>query len=202
MKKGVRAGSGFHSKAGSQTDSARLAEADRHVAPIHAQGYFYVGYSGIAYFLVFDYSDPLGYYTAVLSDSTLYEKEVEKLYSNMQSLLDEEKIMINGKHVRAQVVGVDIGFRGRASNVFVSFAVVIPAPFRPGLNVYENFYEPEVAEYDYEAYWIFPPGVELVEVDLGSNGETWEVVGERLLVITGRRGTRGSGYEKIVFKLL
>ncbi len=178
-----------------------LEEASRQVEPIYAQGFFFVGIGYIAYYLVFDYHDPLGYYDAVLRDEKLFEQEIGKLWANMQSFLDEEEVVVNGVRVRPRVVLIDIGFRGSRKRPFIIFGIRFRAPIKPGLNVYENRYEPEVAEYDYVAYWIFPPGTRVLEVDMGRGGEDWDVVGKNIVAIYGRKGRRTGGYEKIVFEL-
>ena len=73
-----------------------LREASEAVTPVHAQGFFYVGYRYIAYYIVFDYVDPLGYYDAVLRDEKLYEEETASLAHNMQHLVDNEEVVVNG----------------------------------------------------------------------------------------------------------
>lgn len=168
---------------------------------MHGQGFFYVGYRYIAYYLVFDYIDPLGYYDAVLRDERLYEEETTKLYYNMQELVDQEEVVVNGERVRPRVEMVDIGFRGSRSRVFIVFALRFRAPLRRGRNVYENRYEPEEIEYSYEAYWVFPPGSRVLSVDMGPGSEDWDIVGESTLAIYGRRGGRTGGYERIEFQL-
>jgi len=178
-----------------------LEEASREVRPVYAQATFFVGLGYIAYYLIFDYVDPLGYYDAVLRNERLFDEEVGKLWANMQSFLDEEEVVVNGERVRPRVVMIDIGFRGSKKRPFIVFAIRFRAPVRPGLNVYENRYEPEVAEYDYAAYWIFPPGTKVLEVDMGSGGESWDIVGKNIVAIYGRKGKRSGGYEKIVFEI-
>ncbi len=178
-----------------------LEEASEAVEPVHGQGFFYVGYRYISYYLVFDYVDPLGYYDVVLGDEKLFEEETAKLAYNMQELVDQEKVIVNGEKVRPRVVMVDIGRRGRRGRVFIVFALRFQAPLRPGVNVYENYYDVEDIDYDYEAYWVFPPGSRILEVDMGSGTEDWDVVGGNVLAIYGRRGGRTGGYEKIVFRL-
>jgi len=178
-----------------------LEEASREVTPVYAQGMFFVGLGYISYYLVFDYHDPLGYYDAVVRNPRLLEEEVNKLWANMQSFLDEEEVVVNGERVRPRVVMIDIGFRGTRKRPYIVFAIRFRAPVRPGRNVYENRYEPEVAEYDYVAYWIFPPGTKVVEVDMGGGGEEWDVVGKNIVAIYGRKGRRTGGYEKIVFDM-
>jgi len=178
-----------------------LREASDAVQPVHGQGFFYVGYGYIAYYLVFDYIDPLGYYDAVLRDPRLYEEETLRLYYGMQELVDQEQVVVNGERVRPKVAMVDIGFRGSRSRVYIVFALRFRAPVRSGRNVYENKYEPEEIEYSYEAYWVFPPGSRILAVDMGTGTEDWEIVGDNTLVIYGRRGGRTGGYERIEFQL-
>ena len=178
-----------------------LREASDAVTPVHGQGFFYVGYGYIAYYLVFDYIDPMGYYDAVMRDERLFEEEVNKLYYGMQELVDKEEVVVNGERVRPRVAMVDIGFRGRRDRVFIVFALRFRAPTRPGRNIYENRYEPEEIEYSYEAYWVFPPGSKVLEVDMGAGSEDWDIVGGNVVAIYGRRGGRTGGYEKIVFQL-
>ena len=178
-----------------------LREASEAVQPIHGQGFFYIGLGYIAYYLVFDYIDPLGYYDTVLRDERLYEEETLRLYYGMQELVDQEEVRVNGERVRPKVAMVDIGFRGRRDRVFIVFALRFRAPVRPGRNVYENRYEPEEIEYSYEAYWILPPGSKVLEVDMGTGSEDWDIVGGNVVAIYGRRGGRTGGYEKIVFEI-
>ncbi len=178
-----------------------LEEASSRVRPTYAQGMFPVALGYISYYVVFDYDDPLGYYDVVVNDEKLYDQEVYKLYANMQESLDSEEVIVNDVRVRPKVVLVDIGFRGSKRRVYITFAIRFPAPVKPGRNVYENRYESEIAEYDYVAYWLFPPGSRILEVDMGATEEDWEIVGDNVLVIYGRRGRRTSGYEKIVFTI-
>ncbi len=178
-----------------------LEEASEAVQPVHGQGFFYVGYGYIAYYIVFDYIDPLGYYDTVLRDDRLFEEEVSRLYYGMQELVDKEEVVVNGERVRPKVAMVDIGFRGRRDRVFIVFALRFNAPTRPGRNVYENRYDRERIEYNYEAYWIFPPGSRILEVDMGTGSEDWDIVGGSVLAIYGRRGGETGGYERIVFTL-
>lgn len=178
-----------------------LERASEMVQPIHAQGFFHVAQNHISYYIVFDYNDPLRYYYRILQDQQLYEQETQTLYQNMQQLIDQEKVVVNGQRVRPVVEMVDIGFRGRPTRPFIVFAVSFKAPLKPGVNTYENTYEPETISYNYEAYWILPPGSTILEVDMGPGNEEWSIVGGNILAIYGRRGQRTGGYEKIVFQL-
>ena len=66
--------------------------------------------------------------------------------------------------------------------------------------MYENTYESVVAEYDYTAYWFFPPGSKVIEVVTSSR---YDVFGStnNILVLWARMGEEIKGYEKIVFEL-
>jgi len=178
-----------------------LEEASKNVVPLYAQGFFYVSLGFISYYLVFDYSDPYGYYDTVLRDERLFNEEVSRLWANMQGFLDEEHVAVNGVRVSPRVVMIDIGFRGSRKRPYIVFCIRFRAPVKLGVNVYENRYSPEVVDYDYVAYWVFPPGSRILKVDMGSGGEEWDVVGKNILAIYGFRGRKTGGYEYIEFEI-
>lgn len=178
-----------------------LEEASKHVEPIYAQGFFYVSLNYISYYLVFDYHDPYGYYDTVLRDEKLFNEEVGKLWANMQSFLDKEQVVVNNIRVRPRVSMIDIGFRGSKKRPYIVFCIRFRVPIKIGLNIYENRYEPEVVEYDYVAYWVFPPGSRIVKVDMGSGDEEWDIVGKNILAIYGFKGKKTGGYEYIEFEI-
>lgn len=178
-----------------------LEEAGKHVEPVYAQGFFYVSLNYISYYLVFDYHDPYGYYDTVLRNEKLFNEEVAKLWANMQSFLDEEQVIVNNVRVRPRVSMIDIGFRGSRRRPYIVFCIRFKAPIKIGVNVYENKYEAEVVEYDYVAYWVFPPGSRIIKVDMGSGDEEWDIIGKNILAIYGYRGKRTGGYEYIEFEI-
>lgn len=178
-----------------------LDEAGKQVEPLYAQGFFYVSMEYISYYLVFDYDDPYGYYDIIVRDRKLFEEEVSKLWANMQSFLDEERVTINGVRVFPKVVMIDIGFRGSKKRPFITFCIRFRTPIRLGVNIYENRYKPEVAEYDYVAYWVFPPKSRILKVDMGSGDEVWDIVGNNIVAIYGFKGRKTGGYEYIEFEI-
>jgi|UniRef100_A0A7J2U4L1 hypothetical protein len=179
-----------------------LDEASKSVEPIHAQGFFYVSRDYISYYLVFDYYDPLEYYNTIASDEQLFDAEVSKLWANMQQFLDSEVVKVNDVKVSPKVVMIDIGFRKNKKNPYIVFLIRFKAPIKTGKNIYENVYESEVVEYDYVAYWVFPPGSKILRVDFGVGEEEWDVVKSNVLAIYGRRGMKTSGYELIEFEIV
>ncbi len=172
----------------------------REPEPIHAQGFFNVSRRGdINQVIVYDYYDPDYYYLRLTHRPIDYEKEIARLASNMQYFLDQEEIIINGQRVHPTVKTVSIEHRGIAEIAYITFIIYFKGKFRKGLNTYENKYEAEIAEYDYEVYWIFPPRSRVVEVDISAD---YEVLGDNnVLLFWVRKGDVINGYEKIVFEL-
>jgi hypothetical protein len=178
-----------------------LEEASKRVEPIYAQGFFFVSKSYIAYYLVFDYYDPLEYYRTIMSDEKLFNEEVGKLWANMQQFLDEEVVKVNNVKVSPRVVMIDIGFRKSKKNPYIVFLIRFRAPIKEGINVYENIYQSETVEYDYVAYWVFPPGSRILRVDFGGGQEEWDLVSKNILAIYGWKGMKTGGYERIEFEI-
>ncbi len=169
------------------------------VEPLHAIGLFTVTRRLEVYqVLVFEYYDPDQYYAQLMDDVEQLENELESLASSMQKFLDEEEVVLNGERVRPRVVGVDIGFKGTPEEPFVTFFIFFKGKPRRGLNYYENIYSGEEAEYPYAAYWFFPPGSKIAEVEVSGRSE---IINDNILVIRVEEGDRIAGYEKIVFKL-
>ncbi|MDK6029105.1 hypothetical protein QPL79_06985 [Ignisphaera sp. 4213-co] len=179
-----------------------LEEASKKVEPVYAQGFFFVSHNYISYYLIFDYDDPLGYYDTVVKNEELFNEEVAKLWANMQQFLDAETVKINNTRVFPKVIMIDIRFRRGRRNPYIVFLIRFGAPIKKGVNVYENIYESEIAEYDYVAYWVFPPGSKILRVSFGSGEEQWDIVGNNVLAIYGWKNMRTGGYEYIEFEIL
>lgn len=169
------------------------------IEPIYAQGFFTVGPDRVFQIVEFDYRDDEGYYWRLTRREDEYQEEAARLAAAMQEELDKEAVVVNGVRTRPVVEGVAVNFRGGPRHVTIVFLIQFEAPFRRGLNVYENEYEGVVAEYDYTAYWFFPPGYRVVEV-LASG--RYDVIGptDNILVIWARAGDEIKGYERIVFR--
>ena len=84
--------------------------SDDKVTPIYAYTYFSVQEDGtINQLLQFDYYDPDEFYANLCEEENheSYVKEIEKLWQNMDSFLEEEENYINGSKVYPKVVHVD-----------------------------------------------------------------------------------------------
>ena len=168
--------------------------------PIYGQGFFYMHENGLVdQIIVFDYWDPDRYYESVLNDPEKYEKEIEKLMTNMQYYLDREKVLINGREAPPRVTSVEIGLRGRPELAYIVFLIEFRGELKRGLNVYENIYEEEEAEYEYIVYWFFPEKARVVKAEIGV---PYYVEGDgRILFFRVKPGTRVGGREAIYFRL-
>ncbi|MCD6509798.1 MAG: hypothetical protein J7L11_05365 [Thermoprotei archaeon] len=167
------------------------------IKPVHAQGFFTLSLDGLVnQVTVFDYMDPDGYYASLLEDENVLEDELWKLVANMQEFLDQEKVIINGRRVKPKVRGIDICWRGDATRPSITFFITFQGRLRSGLNAYEDYYEPTIAEYDYEFYWIFPPQVSISEALMPGKHE---IVNDRILMVWVHKGTYVEGYERIAF---
>jgi len=175
-----------------------IEHMSREVRPIYAQAFFTVSPGFILYYLIFDYYDPLGYYELIMRHEDLFNNEIIKLATNMQSFLNNEEVIVNNVRVKPRVDMIDIGFRGSKHRPYIVFLIRFSAPIRTGKNVYENRYESEIAQYDYVAYWSFPPRSKILEVEVG---ESYDILHNNLLVLYGKKGMRTLGYERIVFEI-
>ncbi len=170
------------------------------IVPIHAQGFFCVHRRGLVnQIIIYDYYDPKGYYAKLIHRPLDYENEMKKLAANMQYFLDQEQVLINGEKVRPIVKSVSLDHRGFMEIAYITYVIEFKGRFKRGVNTYENIYEVEVAEYDYEVYWIFPPRTKIIEVEVAAE---YEILGDgNILLFWVRKGDKLKGYEKIAFKL-
>lgn len=169
------------------------------VKPLHAHEFMLVSADGVFnQILSFDYHDPFGFYHSLLKSEERYYAEMSRLIWNMQSLLDGEVIKLNGEKCRPEVLTATLDFRGSENLPCITFFIQFRANLKMGLNVYECFYDEEVAEYDYEVYWIFPPSVKIVDVDVNTEKD---IVMDNVLILWARAGDNVGHYEKIVFNI-
>lgn len=168
--------------------------------PIYAEGLFFMHQNGfVDQIVVFDYWDPGRYYWKLLKREKMLMEEIQRLMLNMQYYLDREKVLINGEEAPPRVVDVDIGVRGKPELAYIVFHIVFQGNLRKGINVYENIYEEEEAEYEYIVYWFFPQNTRIVKAEVGV---PYEVRGEgRTLFFKVKPGMRVGGREAIYFKI-
>jgi len=131
-------------------------------------------------------------------DSKLSKQE-KKYYGITCRDFSTRKSSNQWKRTYPKVVDIEIGFREDYKHPYISFFIVFLGEFKKGVNVYEDEYEAEVAEYPYTVYWVFPLKARVVSADLGV---PYTILGNgRILSFTVPRGTRIRGYERIEFEL-
>lgn len=167
--------------------------------PLYGQGFFHLALDGtIWYTIIFDYLDrEKTYYKLVRRGGPALESELSTLRSNMQKLMDEERVVINGVQVKPVVERAFIEVRSDPARPSVVF--ITRMNFKPlrGRNVYEDFYEATMAEYDYTVTWVAPPCVKFEQYE--GPGE-YSIYGSILRLSVGA-GTKIKGYESLVFDM-
>lgn len=162
--------------------------------PIYGDGFFLITPVGIYYTIVFDYFDGGEYWELIRTGGR--GEEERRLREDMQRLTDMERTVVNGREVRVEVVRAFVETRGVRNRSSAIFLLKIPFEPREGLNEYENYYDPSLAEYYYTVRWhtwcgrivsVVSPGEVSLEGGVAS--------------ISVRRGTKVPGYEKISFYL-
>lgn len=170
------------------------------MTPLYATGFFFVRELGLVEQLViFNYYDPLEEYKSIVEDEKRLVEEKSLLVRNMQFYLDQEEVTINGERVYPRVVDVEIGFQGDFKHPYILFIIAFHGVFKEGLNVYEDKYEPEIAEYDYRVYWFFPLRARVLAAQLGVPYRLLDKC--RILVFEVKKGSKISGYERIEFEI-
>ncbi|MEM0341017.1 MAG: hypothetical protein QW065_01720 [Acidilobaceae archaeon] len=164
------------------------------VKPVYGEGFFLVSRRNtIWYIITFEYSDDEEY-ANIVKNENLRRAEEERLRIEMQKLMDEERIIINGRETRCEVLRATAFWSNGRS--YVSFITRIPYEPRKGLNIYENFYESTVAEYDYMVLWVVEDGV-IESVESPGSVELLDNVA----IIRVSKGEEINGYESVVFRL-
>jgi len=168
------------------------------IAPLHAESFFFVSNNGEFFqTLIYDYYDEEEYYRKLTHREKEFVREVDKLWSNMQSILDAGELYINGVHVRPRVIFMDIQHRGSGTLPYFIWIINFKGRFRRGVNIYRSVYGEEILEYDCEAYWCFPTGTKILDVKTYMNKDIYG----NFMVLWARKGDKIGGEEEIRFRL-
>ena len=166
--------------------------------PVHGQGFFHITRGVIYYTIVYDYLERTREARRRVVDPDLRRDEEEYIARELQRLMDEEEIIVNGERTRCIVDSAHLEARGpRMQSAIIHTR--IPYNPLPGRNVYENIYPETRAPYPYTVYWIAPPGGRIESVD--SPGRIEITAEGRIAVIRVGRGVKIPGYEAVVFSL-
>lgn len=90
-----------------------MMSAEAEITPVYAQGFYIVTQGAVQMVIVFDYVDKGQYYQRLLrKGGEELAKEVDTVWQNMQSFMDDEIVRVNGQRVRPLIHDVYIGLRG------------------------------------------------------------------------------------------
>ena len=171
--------------------------------PVHAQGYYSIiplnGKWHVSEIVNYYYYDEEGTLASKIHKPKEYREEILNAWENMQRALNEEEVRINGIPVEVIVKNTSMEFVGFKEIPYFTFVLEFQGPVREGINCFENRFEEGVAEYDYEAFWILPPGYEFEEAVTSCEYDLPDEDG-RILMLWCRRGDKIRGYERICWK--
>ncbi|ALU11469.1 hypothetical protein EYM_01375 [Ignicoccus islandicus DSM 13165] len=171
--------------------------------PIHAQGYYFVTPLGSSWQIIevvnYYYYDEEGLLASKLHKPREYREEILTTWENMQRALDSEEVKVNGKPTKVTVRNVSMEFVGFKEVPYFTFVLEFHGPIVEGINCFENSFEEGVAEYDYEAFWLLPPGYEFVEAVTSCEYDLPDEEG-RILMLWCRKGDKVKGYERICWR--
>ena len=166
--------------------------------PVYAHGLFTVCKDGtVLQHIIFNYVDPSKKYKQIINDPERLEEELRIISKNMQNFLDSEEVLINGVRTYPKVRSVWVGLSGSADRPYIELLITFKGELKPGINIYEDKYEPDIAEYDYAVTWVFPEDSRIIEVDVGFD----YVMNGNVLRFSVPEGSETPGYEKISFYL-
>ena len=175
-----------------------MSAKDVRVKPLFASSLFFISRQLEVYqYLCYDYADPAGYYERILHDEEAFAREVRQLHANMEALLAEERVYINGQRVHQEVVHVDIGLRGAADVPYIQWVIFFQGKPRRGENSLASEVSEEKAPYDIEVLYLLPPGTRIKRVETPMEFEAREP----LLLVWARRGDPVGGHEEVIFEL-
>ena len=169
------------------------------VQPLFASSVFSVSSNMEVYQVInYDYRDSDRVYEKILEDEEALQFELQKIHSNMAEFLAAEKVYINESRVEQKIVHVDIGLRGTPEIAFFQWVIQFQGNALAEENVLASDVEEEVAEYDIEVLYLFPPTTKILNVDTPMMFE----IRDSLLFIWAQKGDIVGGHEAVRFQFL
>ena len=135
-------------------------------------------------------------YKEFLKKPSNYTSELQLYWNNLQSILDDEINKINEEEVFLKVIHCTIQFRNK-NQPYVQWIVEFEGNSVDGQNIYENYVDNEILEYQIYSLYLFekPLTVKKIVTSLkynlgGSN---------RIIEYFGEPNDKLEGYEAIIF---
>jgi hypothetical protein len=167
------------------------------VRPLFASSVFTISLNLEVYQVInYDYSDPEGVYAEILEDEEAVEAEIAKIHWNMAEFLAAEKVIINGKQVKQEIIHVDIGLRGTPEIAYFQWIIHFEGTPRKDENILASEVEKEKAEYDIDVLYLFPTSTQILEVLTPMKSE----VRGPVLFVWAQKGDFVGGHELVRFR--
>jgi hypothetical protein len=134
--------------------SAELSEY--YLKPIFASSIITITSMGyFLQYLTYDYHENTGeYYERIKEDDEFYLKELDTIFLNMQSFMEELPNSINGHITIPQVVHAEIDFKNK-NLPFYYWVLEFHGPLKLGMNQYESTMSNETLDYDVNSIYLF-----------------------------------------------
>jgi len=175
--------------------------------PIHAASIITISKSGwFQDTILYDYVDQNclhpnkknANYMTYLQHENNYQQEIDVYWSNLQTFLDEETNIINETKVKLNIIDCDIFFHDSA-HPYVQWTVEFKGIFHPGINIYENFVEPEILEYPINSKYILESPMEFSEIKSSLSYELQSH--NRVVSFSGDKGKKLDAHERLKFRI-
>ena len=151
--------------------------------------------------ITYDYkdlgNDPLSAnYRSYLQISRNLQSELEISKRNLQDFLDQEENLVNQKLAPQKIIHCSINFRDK-THPFIQWVINFEGLAKDGINIYENYVEPETLEYPiYSLYEFCNP---LIVKSVTSSLEHQIDPNHRIIEYFGDVGDDLDGYDAIKF---
>jgi hypothetical protein len=137
-------------------------------------------------YLTYDYQEETGeYYARIREDDEFYINELDTIFLNMQSFMEDLPNTINGHIMIPKVIHAEIDFKNENLPYFY-WILRFEGPLKIGLNNYESVMSNEKLDYDVTSIYMFDGGLQPVSVQSSLHYEILK--NERIVKYWGYKG--------------
>ncbi|MHA1339913.1 MAG: hypothetical protein ACTSRZ_07100 [Promethearchaeota archaeon] len=139
---------------------------DFDLEPTYAFSSFFISKNGFFnQILNFEYREDTGeYMEKIENDQDFYQNEIDKIWNNMQTFMDNTIVFINKKRVFPQVVEAEIEFKDEITPYFY-WVINFQSELNIGLNIYKSEFTEEILEYDVISVYVLESPLQIRSVE-------------------------------------
>lgn len=156
-----------------------------------------IDFSQILTYFYEDTTEKNDYYQRAKNDDDFIPREQDVLGGNMQTFLNKEKNIVNGKKVRPKVVHVDISYESNPRFIIFSWLIQWSgkeSDSESGMHAYESSVDPAVLEYNVQSYYHFPDNAKIMNI---TSSLAHEVIEDHIIIYKASKGDKVRSSEKI-----